>query len=196
MSEHYYTKNPVSNFNLRKVKFIINHMEYEFYTGSGIFSNNKLDFGTRVLIENMKVKEEDDVLDLGCGLGVVGRVVANITKGKVVLVDINKRAVKLSKMNTKGLKNVEVFQGDMYEAVEGKKFDVILLNPPQTAGKKVCLAMIKKALDHLKKGGSLQMVARHNKGGETLSKYMIEIFGNMETLVREGGYRVYMSVKE
>ncbi len=196
MSEHYYTKEPVSSFNLRRVKFIINGMEYEFYTASGIFSNSKLDFGTRVLIENMKVKEEDDVLDLGCGLGVVGRVVANVTKGKVVLVDINKRAVKLSKMNTKGLKNVEVYQGDKYEAVEGKKFDVILLNPPQTAGKKVCMDMIKKALDHLKKGGSLQIVARHNKGGETLSKYMVEIFGNMETLVKEGGYRVYMSVKE
>ena len=196
MTEHYYSKEPVSSFNLRKVKFIINGMEYEFYTAGGIFSNTKLDFGTRVLIENMKVKEEDDVLDLGCGLGVVGRVVANVTKGKVVLVDINKRAVKLSKMNTKGLKNVEVYQGDKYEAVEGKKFDVILLNPPQTAGKKVCMEMIKKALDHLKKGGSLQIVARHNKGGETLSKYMIEIFGNMETLVKEGGYRVYMSVKE
>jgi len=196
MSEHYYTKEPVSSFNLRRVKFVINGMEYEFYTASGIFSNSKLDFGTRVLIENMKVKEEDDVLDLGCGLGVVGRVVANVTKGKVVLVDINKRAVKLSKMNTKGLKNVEVYQGDKYEAVEGKKFDVILLNPPQTAGKKVCMDMIKKALDHLKKGGSLQIVARHNKGGETLSKYMVEIFGNMETLVKEGGYRVYMSVKE
>ena len=196
MTEHYFSKEPVSSFNLRKVKFIINHMEDEFYTGAGIFSNNKLDFGTRVLIENMKIKEEDDVLDLGCGLGVVGRIVANVTKGKVILVDINKRAVKLSKMNTKGLKNVEVFQGDQYEAVEEKKFDVILLNPPQTAGKKVCLAMIQKAIDHLKKGGSLQMVARHNKGGETLSKYMIEIFGNMETLVREGGYRVYMSIKE
>ena len=45
----------------------------------------------------------------------------------------------------------------------------------------------------LKEKGSLQLVARHNKGGETLSKYMEEVFGNMETLVRQGGYRVYLS---
>tara|TARA_Y100000310_G_scaffold325241_1_gene388441 strand:+ start:2158 stop:2745 length:588 start_codon:yes stop_codon:yes gene_type:complete len=193
MAEHYFTKKPSSRLNLKKIKVVISGVGYEFFSGSGVFSKSKVDFGSRVLAENMLVKENDDVLDLGCGIGVIGRVAREKTKGKVVLVDINKRAVKLSKMNMKGLDNVEVFQGSMYENLQGRKFDVILLNPPQTAGKKVCLTLISKAKDYLKKGGSLQLVARHNKGGESLSLYMKEVYGNLETLVKKGGYRVYLS---
>lgn len=193
MAEHYFTKKPSSFLNLTKIKVVISGVQYEFFSGSGVFSKSKVDFGSRVLAENMSIKENDDVLDLGCGIGVIGRVAREKTKGKVVLSDVNKRAVKLSKMNMKGLDNVEVFQGNMYENLKDMKFDVILLNPPQTAGKKVCLTLIAKAKEYLKTGGSLQVVARHNKGGETLSLYMKEVYGNLETLVKEGGYRVYLS---
>ena len=144
----------------------------------------------------MQVGPKETVLDLGCGIGIIGYVAAQKTKNDVVFTDINKRAVKLAKMNTKKLKNAIVVQGDKYEAVKGMKFDVILLNPPQTAGKKACLEMIEDAKKYLNDNGSLQIVARHNKGGETLSKFMEKIYGNMETLAKKGGYRVYKSVKE
>ena len=194
MSEHYYSERQSSRLDLKQIKVIISGKEYHFYTGSGVFSKKRLDFGTKVLVENMVVNEKDDVLDLGCGIGVVGRVAAGLTTGKVVMTDINRRAVKLAKMNTKVLENVEVLQGDMYGSVEGRLFDVILVNPPQTAGKEVCLRMISEARLYLKSKGKLELVARHNKGGETLSKFMKEVFGNMETVVRKGGYRVYLSV--
>jgi len=80
----------------------------------------------------------------------------------------------------------------MFDPVEGK-FDVILLNPPQTAGRKLCFRMIEESRKYLKKGGSLQLVARHNKGGRVLSEKMEEVFGNLETIARKGGYRVYVS---
>ena len=61
--------------------------------------------------------------------------------------------------------------------VKADKFDTIILNPPHTAGKNVCIKMIEQALDFLNKGGSLQIVARHNKGGETLSGAYEKVFG-------------------
>ena len=194
MTEHYYSKSQTSPLNLREIKAVISGKRYTFFTGSGVFSKKKLDFGTKVLTENMQVKEGDEVLDLGCGIGIVGRVAATMTSKKVVMSDINSRAVKLARMNTKNLKQCKVVKGDLYESVEGEKFDVILVNPPQTAGKKVCHAMIEGAKDMLKEKGSLQLVARHNKGGESLSKYMEEVFGNMHTIVKKGGYRVYVSL--
>ena len=88
--------------------------------------------------------------------------------------------------------DAKVVQSDAFENID-ENFDVILLNPPQTAGKKLCFKMIEEAKEHLKKGGSLQLVARHQKGGKTLQKKMEEVFGNSEVLSRQSGFRVYMS---
>ncbi|MAG77795.1 16S rRNA methyltransferase [archaeon] len=188
---HYFSEKQESELKLKKIKEILNNREYEFYTASGVFSKKKLDFGTKVLIKNMQIKNTDNVLDLGCGIGVVGKIAAQTAK-KVILTDINKRAVKLAKLNTKNKKNITVLHGNMFEKIK-EKFTVILLNPPQTAGKKICFQMIEDSKKHLEKNGSLQLVARHNKGGKTLSEYMEKVFGNLKTLVKQGGYRVYLS---
>jgi 16S rRNA G1207 methylase RsmC len=95
-------------------------------------------------------------------------------------------------MNSRELSNATVLDSDKYEGID-KKFDVILLNPPQTAGKETCFDMIEGAKEHLKKGGTLQLVARHQKGGRALSEKMKEVFGNVGVLNRKGGYRVYCS---
>ena len=94
---------------------------------------------------------------------------------EVVLTDINSRAVKIARMNKKRnrVENVSFVQGDMFEKVKGK-FDTILFNPPQTAGKSICFQMIEKSKDFLKEGGTLQLVARHNKGGKSLSGKIIQ----------------------
>jgi len=189
---HYFSEKQESEFKPKKIIEILNNKEYEFYTSAGVFSKKKIDYGTKVLIGNMQIKKDDKVLDLGCGIGIVGIVASEKTKNLVILTDINKRAVKLAKLNSKGIRNIKVKQGNMFEKIK-EKFNVILLNPPQTAGKKICQEMIKQSKEHLEKKGSLQIVARHNKGGETLSKYMEEIFGNVKTIAKKGGYRVYVS---
>jgi len=190
--KHYFSEKQDSEFKVKTINEILCNREYTFFTSSGVFSKKKVDYGTKVLVNNMIIGIEDKVLDLGCGIGIVGKVAASKTKGKIVLTDINKRAVKLAKMNTKGVKTIKVLQGSGFEKIKDK-FNVILLNPPQTAGKKVCHAMIKDAKDFLLKDGTLQVVARHNKGGESLSEYMESVFGNMKTIAKKGGYRVYVS---
>ena len=85
-------------------------------------------------------------------------------------------------------------QSDGFENIKDK-FDTILLNPPQTAGKQLCQKLIEDSKQHLNPKGCLQLVARHNKGGKELSKKMFEVFGNMKEIAKGSGYRTYLSQK-
>ena len=195
--EHYYSEQQKSLLNIKKIKQKIKGMKFEFYTASGVFSKEKIDTGTLVLAENMMIDKNSDVLDIGCGIGVLGIAAAKLFNAKIVMSDINKRAVMLAKMNVK-LNDVkaEFYQGNLYERINKNDFDVVLSNPPQTAGKEICFQLIEQSKNYLKNNGSLQLVARHNKGGKTLSEKMREVFGNVKVIAKKSGYWVYVSVKE
>ena len=195
--EHYYSEQQKSEFKIKKIRQNISGMEFDFYTSGGVFSKEKIDKGTLVLAESMAVNKNSKILDIGCGIGVLGIVAAKLFNAVAVMSDINKRAVMLAKKNTE-LNNVkaEIYQGNLYEQIKENDFDVILLNPPQTAGKEICFRLIEEAKNHLKSNGSLQLVARHNKGGKTLSDKMKEVFENVRVIARKSGYSVYMSMKK
>jgi 16S rRNA G1207 methylase RsmC len=195
MAEHYYSKEQKSEINLKKISARLRNIDIDLWTGAGVFSGKKVDKGSELLANKCIVKDRWDVLDLGCGYGPVGIAVAKaFPSANVVMTDINMRAVKIARINKKHhkLSNVSVVQGDMYDKTPGK-FDTILLNPPQTAGKDVCFRMIELAPEHLKKGGLLQVVARHNKGGKSLAEKMKLVFGNVEDIEKKSGYRIYVS---
>ena len=194
--EHYYSENPRSELNIRKITQNINGVKFEFYTSSGIFSKEKVDDGTLILAENMVIGKNSKVLDIGCGTGILGIVASKLFDAEVAMTDINKRAIMLARKNI-GLNNVkaEVFQGNLYEKIKDNDFDVVVSNPPQNAGKEICFQLIEQSKAHLKNGGNLQIVARHNKGGKTLSKKMEELFGNVKVVAKKSGYWVYEGEK-
>ena len=191
---HYYSENQVSEFSPVKIKAVLRGKDLEFYTAGGVFSIKKIDKGTELLINNCIILDNWEVLDLGCGYGPIGISIAKTTNAKVIMTDINKRALRLTKMNLK-LNDVEVElkQGDLYKPLNGKMFDTILTNPPYTAGRKICFQIIEESKEHLKKKGILQLVAKHRKGGDMLSKKMKEVFGNVKVIVKGSGYRIYVS---
>jgi 16S rRNA (guanine1207-N2)-methyltransferase len=194
---HYYSEEQRSELNLRKFKAFLRGNELEFYSGSGVFSANRVDKGTEILVNNCLVRDGDTILDMGCGIGVIGIAIKkSCPECKVYMTDINKRAVSLAKMNAKLNKtDANILQGNLYEPVKEKKFDIILTNPPYSAGRELCYMIIEKSISHLNDGGNIQLVALHNKGGKMLKKKMNEIFGNADELVKKSGYRVYMSEK-
>lgn len=193
--QHYYSEKPTSELKLKKIKAILREKEFEFYTGSGVFSPKRVDPATILLINKSVVKEEDKVLDLCAGYGPVGIAIKKIfPKADVYLTDVNKRAIHLAKKNARLNKvKVTVKSGDLYVPYKDEKFDVILVNPPMAAGRKICFKIIEDAKKHLKKDGTLQLVARHQKGGKQLEKKMREVFGNMGVLSKKSGFRVYLS---
>ena len=195
--EHYYSTQQKSPLKIKKINQKIRKQEFEFYTASGVFSKEKIDKGTLILAENMIIEKNNKVLDLGCGVGILGIVAVKLFNADVVMSDVNKRAVMLAKMNIK-INNIkaEIYQGSLYEKIKNNDFDVVLSNPPQTAGKEICFKLIEQSNEHLKNNGNLQLVARHNKGGKTLSKKMEEVFGNVRVVAKKAGYWVYVSVKQ
>ena len=74
--EHYYTQNPQSPRDIKSISFKIKDMFLELYTDSSVFSKTKVDYGSEILIKSLP-ELSGNILDLGCGYGVIGLSLAN-----------------------------------------------------------------------------------------------------------------------
>jgi 16S rRNA (guanine1207-N2)-methyltransferase len=172
--------------------------EFVFETDRAVFSHGSVDRGTRLLLGALETQPADEILDVGCGYGVIGIVAAaGAPRGRAVLTDVNERAVALSRENARrnGLANVEVLLGSGYEPVRGQRFDVIATNPPIRAGRRAVGGIIEGAPEHLKPGGRFYLVARTGMGAKTLGRIVARAFGDIEELERGGGFRLYRAVR-
>ncbi|MEM2644329.1 MAG: class I SAM-dependent methyltransferase [Candidatus Bathyarchaeia archaeon] len=196
--EHYFTQKPKSKPEFRLIRAYLRGRDFQFMTAAGVFSKRRIDLGTKVLIEHMVLPEEGYALDIGCGYGAIG-IVAAATNPKlhVIMVDVNRRAVKLAKRNIKinNIDNAEVRCGNLYEPVKGMLFDCILSNPPISAGLTTVEAIIAEAPKYMRDGATLQMVVRSKIGRERFARIFNEVFGNFTVLARESGYRILMAEK-
>ena len=191
MSDHYYTANPASAHDERRVALKALGNELVFTTDAGVFSRDGLDKGTEALLNALPVPMEGRVLDLGCGWGPVG-----VALGKkypaleIVMTDINQRAAELARRNlaANGVQ-AQVVQGDGFAAVEGS-FDAILTNPPIRAGKAVIYALFREARARLNPGGALYIVIRKQQGAPSALKFLREVYDEAEVIDRSGGFHV------
>ena len=177
--------------NIEEFQTTILGKPFKFKTDNGVFSKEKLDFGTRVLIENIPLKElKGDILDLGCGYGVVSIILANFTNCSYDAVDVNKRALHLAKKNKElnYVDNIEFFESDCYENVN-KKYDYIITNPPIRAGKEVVYKMLRGAKEHLKEDGVLFFVMRKDHGAKTAIRDISDLY-TCNVLCKEKGFFV------
>ncbi|GIQ64108.1 hypothetical protein PACILC2_26760 [Paenibacillus cisolokensis] len=148
MSDHYYSRTPGVAHDRHIRQATLRGFAFRFVTDAGVFSKSNVDFGSRLLIETMDVPLDAEVLDVGCGYGPIGLAAARLApKGRVTMIDINERAVELAKENAalNGISNVDIRQSDLFEAVRGRSFDVVLTNPPIRAGKSIVHRILRKA---------------------------------------------------
>ena len=99
--EHYFTNNPNLKSELRKINYRYQNYEFIFISDNGVFSKDKIDYGSRLLIETLlKTKPNyQNLLDVGCGYGLLGIVLAKVLNARATLCDINKRAIHLAEKN-------------------------------------------------------------------------------------------------
>jgi len=193
--EHYFSSAPQSHERFGLVRTSLCGKPFEFLTASSVFSKRKVDCGTRLLIESMVLFTTGCVLDIGCGYGVVGISAAKFhPKLHVVMTDVNARAVRLAKKNLalNRVTNAEVRYGFFYEPVENLKFNIVLSNPPVSAGMETVKAIVTGAPKVMAPEASFQMVIRSKIGAKILPALFTETFGNCGIVARESGFRVLM----
>ena len=88
---------------LREIKYTYQACSFVFISDCGVFSKDKIDFGSRLLVETLLQEEKGykNILDVGCGYGFMGIVLSKFFNLDATLIDVNKRAVHLTQMNLK-----------------------------------------------------------------------------------------------
>ena len=138
------------------------------YTDNGVFNKKGLDFGTRVLLENIDINNKNSFLDVGCGCGPIGFFLLLSGKENVDMVDVNNRAINLTKIGlNKNHIKANVFNSDIYSNVTGK-YDMIITNPPIHAGKAKIYEIVRESINHLNKNGEIWLVIRKDQGAKSL----------------------------
>lgn len=156
---------------IRKFKVNILDMNLSFYSDNGVFCKEHLDFGTRLLLENISWDEVNgNILDVGCGYGPIGIIASKKTGKSVTMSDVNKRALHLARLNCKENKvEAEIIESNCYENITGI-YDIIITNPPIRAGKKIIYEILFGAKDHLTGNGKLFLVIHKDQGAKSLIK--------------------------
>ena len=214
---HYFSEKQEVKSDRKIIRYEIENRNFEFVTDNGVFSKTKVDFGTDVMLkvflrENSNKKNQKfDVLDIGCGYGVVSVVVKSFFKNaRTVSSDVNERALELarenlfkngvvksndSEDNDFGNSDFKVIKSFAFDHIS-KKFDVILSNPPIRAGKQTIFQIYEQSFEHLNENGEFYCVIQTKHGAKSTQKKLEEIFGNCETLEINAGYRIFRSVKK
>ena len=104
---------------------------------AGIFAQGEIDEGTRLLLDALVVRADDEALDIGCGAGHIGLHIARLAcEGSVTMVDVSLLAVSTaqSAIEASGLHNIRALPSDGAQAVLQQRFDLVVTNPPFHAG--------------------------------------------------------------
>jgi len=194
---HYYTDNKSLPSNQKSFTYYFDNKEFTFTTDNGVFSKERVDYGSDLLIRNVYKRDlGNNILDLGCGYGPVGIIVKAFNPDTDVhAVDVNSRAVELTKLNSKI--NKTDINAIVCEDITtlGITFDTIILNPPIRAGKKIIYDLYDKSHECLKSGGSLYIVIQKKQGADSSYKQLKSIFKEVTILDRSAGYHIYQAIK-
>lgn len=189
----YFTQRPTVPSEPVEIEAEVRGRRLRFVTDRGVFSYGRVDPGSRLLAEQMRLPDEGEFLDWGCAWGLVGIVAASARpRLRVTLADVNERACELARENLRrNAVEGDVLCGDAAEVAGGRQFDVIAANPPISAGRAAVLALFDHAARALRPAGSFWMVAATKKGAKTLAHELEARFAHVEQTAMRGGFRVY-----
>ena len=190
---HYFTNDEKLISEIRELNYKYASFSFTFFSDNGVFSKKNIDYGSRLLLETY-LKENNKnkkVLDVGCGYGFIGIVISIVNDSYVDMIDVNKRAIHLTKRNIKKYKDFKgnAFISDAYNEIKDK-YDVIITNPPIRVGKIKLLEILQGAFDHLNKDGNLYFVIRKNQGALSIKK-ILEETKTVEIINKDKGYFVF-----
>ena len=198
--DHYFTAAPASDADLRPLETRLAGRDVTVTVANGVFSAERLDAGTRVLLEAVPAPPEaGDLLDLGCGWGPIALTLALRSPAATVwAVDVNERSLELTRRNAAalGLDNVRVCGPD--EVPAGLRFQSVWSNPPIRIGKQALHELLERWLDRVVPGGDAWLVVSRDLGADSLHRWLGDRF-EAWTVTREATdhrYRVLCALND
>lgn len=181
------------------IRYILENTNYEITNHANIFSREKLDIGTRFFLEHLpKAEHFRDIVDLGCGNGIVGLIAAEKnTLAQIHFVDESFMAIESAHQNfEKAFKNrtAQFHIGDCLTDFAPNSVDCILCNPPfhqqHVIGDFIAQTMFKQAKNVLRTNGELWVIGNsHLNYGISLSR----LFGkpNVSLIAQNAKFQIW-----
>ncbi len=167
-----------------------------FHSTWGLFSPEKLDEGSLLLLDHIEFKPALHSIDLGCGYGVLGMAAAKMCpQGQHVLIDKDFVAVEYAQKNCmlNQLGNTYVQLSNGFLHVDPKlKFDLVMSNLPAKASKEQHYLYLMDAYHAMPMGGRFYVVTI-NGLREFMQRTFKEVFGNSQKLKQGKTYTVTMA---
>ena len=176
--------------------------DWTIHNHANVFSRTGLDIGARFFMGHLPENLEGEIVDLGCGNGVLGMtLLAKNPEASVVFVDESPMAVASSRLNVEtnlpdALDRSEFMINNALSGVEPFRFNAVFCNPPfhqkHALTDNIAWEMFHHARRCLKINGELYIVAnRHLDYFHKLKK----IFGNCETIATNNKFVILKAVK-
>lgn len=181
----------------------LENTEFTINNHANVYAREKLDIGARYFMQNLpNIAADAQVIDLGCGNGVIGlQVLSKQPTANILFIDESYMAIESAKLNIaknlpSGLAQCQFQINDCLTSVEGGSVDVILCNPPfhqQTATTDhIAWQMFKDSHRVLKKGGELRIIGNRQLGYHIKLK---RIFGNEKLIASNDKFVTISAIK-
>jgi 16S rRNA (guanine1207-N2)-methyltransferase len=195
VTEHYFTAEPSTAAREREISFTAGGHDFTLTTAGSVFSADRLDPGTAVLLRKAPLPDgrtDGVLLDLGCGYGPITAVLATVAPlAQVVAVDVNERARSLARRNIAALhldSRVRVTAPD--EVEENLLFDQIWSNPPIRIGKPELHELLLRWLPRLQPDGVAWLVVAKHLGADSLAQWLGEQGYAVDRQASQKGFRI------
>ena len=170
----------------------------QFSTTWGLFSPRAIDEGSKLMLQYIKVNENDNCLDIGCGYGPLGLTLAKLApNGKTTLIDKDFVAVNYTEKNIQlnRLSNCETFLSNGLDQVGSRQFNLIVSNIPAKVGNELLSLFLIDAWKHLQPGGRFYVVTITGIR-KYIERSFKEVFGNYKKNKQGKTYTVAMTRKK
>jgi 16S rRNA (guanine1207-N2)-methyltransferase len=192
MQGHYFTPKPDAPTRPRRLHIDLGDVSFDVHTDREVFSPQRLDPGTRVLLDAIPPPSPgDQVLDGGAGYGPIALALAlRQPEAQITAVEINERAQALCRSNAAALNISTVRVVGPDQLGDSQTFDALYSNPPIRIGKPALHALLETWLRLLRPSGSAYLVVNKNLGADSLARWLDERGYPSERMVSRQGFRV------
>ncbi|WP_229400564.1 class I SAM-dependent methyltransferase [Micromonospora okii] len=193
--DHYFSTAPGTAARPREVEFTVAGRDYALTSAGGVFSADRLDPGTAVLLRKADLPAPDAVgplLDLGCGYGPIACVLAaSAPTATVWAVDVNERARALAAANARRVDAADRVRVAAPDDVPAEvTFAQLWSNPPIRIGKEGLHELLRRWLPRLAPDGVAWLVIARHLGGDSLHRWLVEQGWQVERRASQKGFRV------